>query len=89
MTEAEPKPPNYRCASGLQNAEREEQPDEFAHIPSRGARPPIVALLAVALAVFLAVRLRHDVALRVLVQTPRRKSARPERWPASRWMPCP
>jgi hypothetical protein len=39
----------------------EERPDEFAHIPSRGSRPPILALLAVALAVFLAVRLRHDV----------------------------
>jgi hypothetical protein len=35
-------------------------PDEFAHIPSR-ARPPVVALVAAALALFLAVRLRHDV----------------------------
>jgi hypothetical protein len=34
--------------------------DEFAHIPSR-ARPPFVALLAVALALFLGSRLRHDV----------------------------
>jgi hypothetical protein len=39
----------------------EDQPDEFAHIPARGNRPPILALLAVGLAVFLAVRLRHDV----------------------------
>jgi hypothetical protein len=34
--------------------------DEFAHIPSR-ARPPVVALAAAALALFLGVRLRHDV----------------------------
>ena len=39
----------------------EDLPDEFAHIPGRGNRPPIVALMAVALAVFLGVRLRHDV----------------------------
>jgi hypothetical protein len=35
-------------------------PDEFAHIPSR-ARPPVVALVAAGLALFLGVRLRHDV----------------------------
>lgn len=36
-------------------------PDEFGHIPSRASRPPLLALAAAALAVFLAVRLRHDV----------------------------
>jgi hypothetical protein len=35
--------------------------DEFAHIPSRPRRPPLLALLTVAVAAFLVVRLRHDV----------------------------
>jgi hypothetical protein len=43
--------------------------DEFAHIPSRG-RPPIVAIVAAVLALFLAVRLRHDVAYALSASTP-------------------
>lgn len=61
MTEAEPKPPSADPPPAFKMPSAEDLPDEFAHIPGRGNRPPILALLAVALAVFLAVRLRHDV----------------------------
>jgi hypothetical protein len=43
--------------------------DEFAHIPSR-TRPPLVALVATALALFLAVRLRHDIAYALSPSSP-------------------
>ena len=61
MTEAEPKPPSAAAPPAFKMPQKEDRPDEFAHIPGRGNRPPILALMAVALAVFLAVRLRHDV----------------------------
>ena len=48
----------------------EGEPDEFAHIPSRRGRPPVLALAAVALAVFLAVRMRHDVGFAISSATP-------------------
>jgi hypothetical protein len=35
--------------------------DEFAHIPARRRRPPVLALAAAGLALFLAIRMRHDV----------------------------
>lgn len=44
--------------------------DEFAHIPSPPRRPPVVALVAVALALFLAYRLRDDVAYAMSARTP-------------------
>jgi hypothetical protein len=47
------------------------QPDEFAHIPSARSRPPVVALAAVALAVFLGFRLRHDVSYALSPARPR------------------
>jgi hypothetical protein len=55
----DPDPHTSRPPAGAASADL--PPDEFAHIPSR-TRPPVVALLAAALALFLAVRLRHDVA---------------------------
>jgi hypothetical protein len=45
-------------------------PDEFAHIPGRSRRPPLLALLTVAVAVFLIVRLRHDVGYALSSGTP-------------------
>jgi hypothetical protein len=45
-------------------------PDEFAHIPSRPARPPFLAIGAALLALFLAVRLRDDVAYALSPRTP-------------------
>lgn len=36
-------------------------PDEFAHIPARRGRPPLLALSAVLLALFLGYHLRHDL----------------------------
>lgn len=56
MTDPDPQNPRIPAAASPDAA----APDEFAHIPSR-ARPPFVALGAAALALFLAVRLRHDV----------------------------
>jgi hypothetical protein len=43
--------------------------DEFAHIPSN-TRPPLVAIAAAALALFLAFRLRHDIAFALSPKTP-------------------
>ncbi|HEY0705622.1 MAG TPA: hypothetical protein VGG33_02440 [Polyangia bacterium] len=45
-------------------------PDEFAHIPSRPARPPLLALGAALLALFLAVRMRDDVSFALSSRTP-------------------
>ena len=44
--------------------------DEFAHIPDPGRRPPLLALLTIAVAVFLIVRLRHDVSYALSAATP-------------------
>jgi hypothetical protein len=70
LSDTDPKPPasapfTEPTASPL----GPDGPDEFAHIPSR-RRPPVVALAATALAVFLAVRLRHDVGYALSPKTP-------------------
>jgi hypothetical protein len=44
--------------------------DEFAHIPDRSRRPPLLVVLTVAVAVFLIVRLRHDVSFALSPATP-------------------
>jgi hypothetical protein len=69
VTEAETKPP---AAPPPQFKIPEESPDEFAHIPGRSrGRSPVLAVAAVLLAVFLAVRLRHDVGYAVSSSSPR------------------
>ncbi len=45
-------------------------PDEFAHIPARSRRPPLLVLLTVAAAIFLIVRLRQDVSYALSPATP-------------------
>jgi hypothetical protein len=45
----------------VSEAETKPGADEFSHIPSRPRRPPLLTLLTLAVAVFLVVRLRHDV----------------------------
>ena len=45
-------------------------PDEFAHIPVRRQRPPLLAIGAAVLALLLAVRLRQDVAYALSPRTP-------------------
>jgi hypothetical protein len=47
--------------STVSEAETKSRADEFSHIPSRPRRPPLLTLLTLAVAVFLIVRLRHDV----------------------------
>jgi hypothetical protein len=47
--------------STVSEAETKSGADEFSHIPSRPRRPPLLTLLTLAVAVFLIVRLRHDV----------------------------
>jgi hypothetical protein len=44
--------------------------DEFAHIPDRSRRPPLLVLLTVAVSVFLIVRLRHDVGFALSSSSP-------------------
>jgi hypothetical protein len=45
-------------------------PDEFAHIPARRGRPPLLAIAAVVLALFLGYRLRNDLAYALSSATP-------------------
>jgi hypothetical protein len=90
VTEAEPKPPApppFNIPQGT------EQPDEFAHIAGRGNRPPLLALVAVALALFLAVRLRQDVRYAFsstvpvdLGQASRASQSSIEAWPLNRYV---
>jgi hypothetical protein len=46
------------------------RPDEFAHIPARRGRPPLLALGAVALALFLGYQLRNDLSYALSSATP-------------------
>ena len=62
--------PPVRPASEPAPARGPLPPDEFAHIPSRRPRPPIIAIAALLLAVFLGYRLRHDVRFALSSSTP-------------------
>jgi hypothetical protein len=69
-----PSPPQPSAEPGA-GAPPAPQPDEFAHIPSARRRPPLIALGAVALAVFLGIRLRHDVSFALSPARPREVGA--------------
>jgi hypothetical protein len=67
--------------------QKEDLPDEFAHIPGRGNRPPIVALMAVAWRCsWGAAAPRRPYAFSSTVPT---DLGQTRRWPASPWMLSP